>query len=126
MTPRSSPHTATLPSVLGAILMLGMPAAYGAATLVSSTPTRYAALIHSPHVIRLRFSEAVVKKSSMVKLTDPSGRQMRVSLVKNHDASTLEVKIRTRLEAGVYVVHWTLVSAVDGSKTAGAFQFTVR
>jgi methionine-rich copper-binding protein CopC len=106
--------------------MLGIPAAYAAATLVSSTPTRYAALIHSPRVIRLRFSEAVVKKSSMVTLTDLTGRQVRVSPVKIHDGSTLEVKIGARLEAGVYMVRWTLVSAVDGSKSAGGYQFTVQ
>lgn len=116
---------ATLVSVLGAMLMLSVQSAHAAATLVSSTPTRYAALTHSPRVIRLRFSEAIVKKSSLVKLTDLTGREVRVSPVKIRDGSALEVRIGARLGAGVYMVHWTLVSAVDGSQTTGRYQFTV-
>lgn len=121
----ASPRIATLISVLGATLLLGVESAHAAATLVSSTPTRYAALTHSPRVIRLRFSEAVVKKSSFVKLTDLSGRELRVSPVKIRDGSTLEVRIGTRLGPGVYMVHWNLVSAVDDSRTTGKYQFTV-
>lgn len=87
---------------------------------------RYAALIHAPHVIRLHFSEAIVEKSSSVSLTDLAGHQVSVSRVKSHGDSTLEVRIDTRLDAGVYMVHWTSVSAVDGSKATGRYQFTVQ
>ena len=108
------------------MLMLGAPGARSAAVPVTTTPTRYAALIHAPRMIRLRFSEAIVEKSSSVSLTDLAGRQVRVTRVKTHGDSTLEVKINGKLDVGVYMVHWTSVSAVDGSKATGRYQFTVR
>lgn len=108
------------------MVMLGAHAARAAAVLVASTPTRYAAMIHSPRVLRLRFSEAIVRKSSRVRLTDVTGRQVRVTPVKVHADSRMEVAVDAGLGAGVYTVHWTSVSAVDGSKTAGSFQFTVQ
>ena len=109
-----------------AILVLGSPSAHAAAVPVKTTPTRYAALIHAPRVIQLHFSEAIVEKSSSVSLTDLAGRQVRVTRVKTHGDSTLEVKINGKLDVGVYMVHWTSVSAVDGSKATGRYQFTVQ
>lgn len=108
------------------MLMLGVQAGHAAATPVTETPTRYAALIHAPRLIRLRFSEAIVKKSSTVSLVNLTGRQIRVTPVKVHGDDTLEVRVTARLGAGVYMVHWTSVSAVDGSKATGRYQFTVR
>jgi methionine-rich copper-binding protein CopC len=126
MMSRSASGAAALIAMLGAALLLGVPAVHAAARLVSSSPTRYAALIHPPRLIRLRFSEALVSKSSSVKLTAVSGRPVRVAPVTSRDDSTLEVRIRARLDPGVYMVHWTLVSAVDGSRSAGEYQFTVQ
>lgn len=108
------------------MLLLGAQGAHAAAVPVSTTPTRFAALIHAPRVIQLRFSEAIVAKSSSVRLTDLAGHQVPLSRVKIHGDSTLEVRIRGRLDAGVYMVHWTSVSAVDGSKASGRYQFTVQ
>lgn len=108
------------------MLMLGAPNARSAAVPVTTIPTRYAALTHAPRVIRLHFSEAIVGKSSGVTLTDVTGRQVRVTRVKTHGDSTLEVRINAKLAAGVYMVHWTSVSAVDGSKATGRYQFTIQ
>lgn len=108
------------------MLILGAQGARAAAVPVATAPTRYAALIRAPRVIRLRFSEAIVRKSSIVSLTDLTGRQLRVTPVKVHGDDTLEVRIAARLGAGVYMVHWTSVSAVDGSKTSGRYQFTIQ
>lgn len=126
MVPKSGFRAASLSSVLGAVILLGAQPAHAAAAPVATSPVRYAALIHPPRVIRLRFSEAIVKKSSTVTLTDLSGHPVRVKTIKGHDGSSLEVAIATKLGAGVYMVHWTCVSAVDGSKTSGSYQFTVQ
>lgn len=126
MTSKPGFRAASLFSVLGAVILLGTQAAHAAAAPVAMSPVRYAALIHPPRVIRLRFSEAIVKKSSTVTLTDLSGQPVRVKATKNHDDSSLEVAIATKLGAGVYMVHWTCVSAVDGSNTSGSYQFTVQ
>lgn len=125
MTSRPARRSIAVSLVLGAALALGTGAAHAAAVPVSTTPTRYAALTHAPRVIRLRFSEAIVRKSSSVLLTDLSGAQVRVTPVKVHGNDTLEVRIG-KLGAGVYMVHWTTVSAVDGSKASGRYQFTVQ
>ena len=126
MTPKPAWRAATPSLALGALLALGAHAVLGAATPVNSTPTRYAALIHAPRVIRMRFSEAIVKKSSDVRLTDLTGRPVPVTPVKTRDKDSLEVRIAARLGAGVYMVHWTAVSAVDGSRASGRYQFTVQ
>lgn len=111
---------------LGAMLLPGTRAAHAAAVPVITVPTRYAALTHAPRVIRLTFSEAVVGKSSHVSLTDLAGHPVRVGPTEAHGKNSLEVRITGKLDVGVYMVHWTSVSAVDGSKAAGRYQFTVQ
>ena len=126
MTSRSEVRVAALSSVLGAIILLGAQLAEAAAVPVSTTPVRYAALTHAPRVIALRFSEAIVMKSSSVELTDLAGHQVRVIPIRSRGKDSLEVKIAGKLSEGVYMVHWTAVSTVDGSKTSGRYQFTVQ
>ena len=124
MKRRPACHTATLSLALGA-LVLGTPAAQAAATLVATTPARYEALTRSPSVIQLHFSEAIVKKTSGITLTDVGGHPVRVTPVKSAGDSSLAVKVAGSLGPGVYMVHFTAVSAVDGSKSSGRYQFTV-
>ena len=126
MTPRLACRAAALSLALNATLVLGAPSAEAAAVPVATTPARYAALMHAPRVIRLRFSEAIVEKSSSVELTDLAGQQVRVTRVRIRSDRTLEVRINGKLDAGVYMVHWTAVSSVDGSKATGRYQFTVQ
>ena len=133
MTPRPACRAAALSRVLslvlhlalGAVLVLRAQGVHAAAVPVTTSPTRFAALIHAPRVIRLRFSEAIVKKFSGVFLTDLTGHEVRAEPVKVKENDSLEVRIG-RLDAGVYMVHWTTVSAVDGSKASGRYQFTVQ
>lgn len=108
------------------MIMLGAQLAHAAAVPVSTTPVRYAALTHAPRVIRLRFSEAIVLKSSSVQLTDLAGHPVRVIPVPPRGKDSLEARIAGKLSEGVYMVHWTAVSTVDGSKTSGRYQFTVQ
>lgn len=126
MTLQPGFRTAALSSVLCAIIALGAPFAHAAAVPVSTTPMRYAAVTHAPRVIWLRFSEAIVRKSSGLTLTDLAGRSIRLIPVKRRDDRSLEVRIAARLSAGVYMVHWKAVSTVDGSKSSGRYQFTVQ
>lgn len=126
MRASSASRTAALSVALAAALLAGARLAHAAATLVQTSPTRYEALTHAPDMIRLRFSEAIDKQSSSVTLTDLSGHQVRVTPVKVTGDSSLAVKVVGKLGAGVYMVHFTSVSAADGSKTTGSYQFTVQ
>jgi methionine-rich copper-binding protein CopC len=119
-------RAATLSAVLGTTIALGTPSAHAAAAPVVTSPMRFAALIHAPRVIRLRFSEAIVMKSSGVTLTDLAGHQVQVIPVKSHGNDSIQARIAAKLPAGVYRVHWEAVSAIDGAKTSGSYQFTVQ
>ncbi len=126
MTLRPVFRAATLSAALGALIVLGMPSAHGAAAPVVTSPVRFAALIHAPRLIRLRFSEAIVMKSSSVTLTDIAGHQVRLTPVKSRGNDSIQARIAARLPPGVYRVHWQAVSAIDGSTTSGSYQFTVQ
>jgi methionine-rich copper-binding protein CopC len=126
MTLQPGLRAAALSSALGAMIVLGAQLAQAAAVPVSTAPMRYAALTHAPRVIRLRFSEAIVGKSSDLTLTDLAGHAVRVIPVKSRDDRSLEARIAGKLGEGVYMVHWTAVSSIDGSKTSGRYQFTVQ
>lgn len=126
MTHRTACRLAAHSLALGALLVLGAHGAQAAAVPVNTTPTRYAALMHSPRVIRLTFSEAIVAQSSRVGLTDLAGHRVGIEPVKARGNNSLEARIAAKLEAGIYMVHWTAVSAVDGSKASGSYQFTVQ
>ena len=126
MTLRPVLRAATLAALLGAIIVLGTPPAHAAAAPVVMSPMRFAALIHAPREIRLRFSEAIVMKSSGVTLTDLAGHEVRVVPVKSHGNDSIQARIAAKLPAGGYRVHWQAVSAIDGAKTSGSYQFTVQ
>ncbi|MGH8270116.1 MAG: hypothetical protein ACRES1_08605, partial [Steroidobacteraceae bacterium] len=78
MTSQPGIRTAALSSALAALALLLAQPTHAAAAPVSTAPTRYAALIHAPRTIQLRFSEAIVIKSSGVTLTDLAGHPVRV------------------------------------------------
>lgn len=126
MTLRPVFHTAALSAVLGALIALGMPSAHAAAAPVVMSPTRFAALIHAPRQIRLKFSEAIIMKSSGVTLTDLAGHPVRTTPIRSRGNDSIQARIAGKLPAGVYRVHWQAVSAIDGAKTSGSYQFTVQ
>ncbi|HEV7135839.1 MAG TPA: copper resistance CopC family protein [Steroidobacteraceae bacterium] len=126
MTTHPAMRASTLSWALGALILLGAQFAHAAAAPVSTTPTRFAALIHAPRVVSLRFNEAIVRKSSGVSLTDLAGHPVRLIPLNGHGDSSMEARIAAKLGAGVYMVHWKAVSAIDGSRTSGSYQFTVQ
>ena len=118
---------AAMPSaVLCTLIVLGTPSAHATAAPVVTSPMRFAALTHAPQVIRLRFNEAIVMKSSGVTLTDLAGHQVHVVPVKSRGNDSIQARIAAKLPVGVYTVHWKAVSAIDGSRTSGSYQFTVQ
>jgi len=126
MTLQPGFRAAFLSAAIATLVVLGIPSAHAAAAPVVTSPMRFAALIHAPRVIRLRFSEAIVMKSSGVTLTDLAGHQVRVIPVKSRGNDSIQVRIAARLPAGIYRVQWQAVSAIDGAKTSGNYQFTVQ
>lgn len=96
------------------------------AGLLLSDPLDGATLADSPDVIRLVFSEAAEPSLSDVRITDTRGNSFRVGRPESvaDDRRALMVRL-ARLERGVYLVNWRIVSAVDGHPTTGSFVFGV-
>src|SRR5215213_1926295 len=92
-----------------------------------SDPLEGSTLGDTPKVIRLYFSERPELSLSTIRVLDTGGvayQAGRLELVAG-DPLSLAVRVRP-LPAGVYVVSWRVVSAVDGHATAGAYAFGVR
>lgn len=95
------------------------------AVLDSSSPAASQTVATSPDEIRLDFSEAVESGFSRVQLFDADERPVETGPVVRDadDDSVISVGV-PRLDEGVYVVVWRVVS-VDGHPVNGAFPFSV-
>jgi copper transport protein len=97
------------------------------ANYVKSNPASDARLARSPTEIRVTFSETPDPAGSDVAvLLMPQGirqNDARVSLA-GDEPNTLRVAVPQLAEGG-YLVSWTVLSAVDGHETKGAFGFAI-
>ncbi len=96
-------------------------------SLLISDPLDGSTLGDAPDAIRLTFSEAPEPSLSEIRVTDSQGisyQTGRPGLVAG-DPLSLAVGV-ARLDRGVYVVTWRIVSAVDGHATSGMYTFGVR
>lgn len=111
------------------ILALGLlspSAVRGHAELVASEPAANASLPTAPDTLGLEFSEAIDPATASVRLLDAQQHEVNGlgELTANAAATHAEIAL-PELEAGVYTVDYTVVSAVDGHVTAGIFAFLV-
>jgi copper resistance protein C len=100
--------------------------AFAQARFVSATPAA-GSKVGSATEIRLEFNESVDPRFSGLTLTAP--RDVNVELgepeVESGDPRALVVPVTNVLQAGVYTVHWRVVS-FDSHSTQGEFSFTVK
>ena len=114
---------AILVAAASAVVMGG--AAAGHAVYVKSTPGSDARLTKPPAEIRITFSETPEARGSAIEVLDVAGKRMDQGDVgRTEDPSTLRVSVNPIGEGG-YLVNWTVLSAVDGHETKGAFGFAV-
>ncbi|QPT34231.1 copper homeostasis periplasmic binding protein CopC [Proteus penneri] len=114
-----------------AVLFLGMSyqQALAHAHLKSQLPAEGAAIeqAQAPKVITLDFSEGIELAFSKIKVTNSDGKEITVgklSLDPVNNAKLL-LPLESDLSEGDYLVNWNVVS-VDGHKTKGSYQFSVK
>lgn len=106
--------------VLLVLLMAGAPA-WAHASFVSSQPAPGSDLAAAPGVVRMRFTEPLIRDLSTVTVTDPLGQAFRG----NASSDTgMQVDVDST-SPGTYTVEWKTVSPIDGHTLTGSFQFGV-
>ncbi|WP_298747635.1 copper homeostasis periplasmic binding protein CopC [uncultured Brevundimonas sp.] len=108
------------------IVAVSAPAAavFAHARLVRSTPAA-GAVVASPGVVALTFSERMVPAFSGFDLVDASGREAAVRTTVSEDGKTLSGRLSRPLAAGAWTVNWRIASG-DGHRMTGSYGFTVR
>jgi copper resistance protein C len=114
-----------------AIVMLGLGAtlaapAWAHAHLVNSDPPVGSTVKAVDH-IRILFTEPIEIAFSHVEVTGANGKVVPADAPALDPANhaVLLLRLRSRLAAGSYTVHWRVVS-VDTHHTEGTFPFTVK
>lgn len=121
----------TAPRALGATLfLLGSLTAspvFAHAHLQQQTPAANSEVTPAPQTLTLNFSEGIEPGFSGVTLTGPEKRIIPVGkAVRNEkDSTQLVIPLSETLGDGLYTVEWHVVS-VDGHKTKGQYQFSVK
>lgn len=102
-------------------------AAFAHAHLKNQYPASNAEVTTTPQVITLDFSEGIEPNFSGVKVTGPEQAAVKTGKAQRNaqDEKQLIVPINDVLKPGAYQVEWHVVS-VDGHKTKGNYQFTVK
>ena len=85
-----------------------------------------AAVLACATAVRLHFSEALIGRFSILRLSDSAGRPVPIgrSALDPRDQHTVAASIPTRLTRGRYMVDWRVVS-VDTHHVQGSYSFTV-
>lgn len=111
---------------LGALLVLGMQAAFGHAGLVSSEPGRRAQLSVRPTQIRLCFNETIELKFSKLSLEDASGAMVPLGpLQADPDKPVCVIAPLASLVPGSYTVKFRVLS-VDGHTVEKSYGFSLK
>ncbi|MBG3011984.1 copper homeostasis periplasmic binding protein CopC [Proteus faecis] len=114
-----------------AVLFLGMSyqQALAHAHLKSQLPAEGAAIeqAQAPKVITLDFSEGIELAFSKIKVTNSDGKEITVGKLTLDPVNNtkLLLPLESDLSEGDYLVNWNVVS-VDGHKTKGSYQFSVK
>jgi copper transport protein len=123
LPPAIPSHRVVRPLVLAALAVLALArAAAGHAVLQVSSPPHGAVLRTSPDRLDLQFNEAIDSRISTVVLVRDGARIPLEPL--SGEGRTITYKVPP-LDAGLYIVDWRVISAVDGHLTRGSFAFGV-
>ena len=105
-----------------AVVVALLPQAAAAhASIISSRPGAGEELRSAPGVVVLIFSEPIDTTLSRANVIAPDGSSFGPSGISEQD---IQISLSTNLP-GIYQVHWTTVSAVDGHTLSGGFRFGV-
>lgn len=121
----------TAPRALGAMLFvlgtLSAPSVWAHAHLQQQIPAANSEVSPAPTALTLNFSEGVEPGFSGVTLTGPDKRIIPVGKAarSESDKAQLIIPLNETLGGGLYTVEWHVVS-VDGHKTKGQYQFSVK
>ncbi|WP_318393170.1 CopC domain-containing protein YobA [Enterobacter sp.] len=112
------------------ILIAGMTTAqfaFAHAHLKHQYPAADAQVDAAPQALTLNFSEGIEPQFSSVKITGAKQQDIKTGAVKRNenDKTQLIVPLEQPLIPGHYTVDWHVVS-VDGHKTQGKYQFSVK
>lgn len=122
MSPFRCLQTATLISSL-----MMAPSVFAHAHLQGQYPAADAEVAAAPQALTLNFSEGIEPNFSGVKITGAQQQIIRTGSAKRNenDKKQLIVPLEQPLTPGSYTVDWHVLS-VDGHKTHGQYQFTVK
>lgn len=97
------------------------------AHLQQQTPAANSEVSPAPQTLTLNFSEGIEDNFSGVTLKGPNQQTITIGkAVRNGtDKKQLVVPLTESLASGLYTVEWHVVS-VDGHKTKGQYQFSVK
>ncbi len=115
----------TAATVLAAALVSQQALAH--AHLASASPASKAEVSSSPKELTLTFTEGVEASFSGASLTGADGKAIDTAkaTVDSADNKVLHIPLASELKAGEYMVDWHVLS-VDGHKTKGMYNFTVK
>lgn len=121
----------TAPRALGAMLFvlgsLSASSVWAHAHLQQQIPAANSEVSPAPHALTLNFSEGIEPGFSGVTLTGPDKRVIPVGKATRSESNKaqLVIPLNETLGDGLYTVEWHVVS-VDGHKTKGQYQFSVK
>ncbi|REF27917.1 hypothetical protein BDD26_2748 [Xenorhabdus cabanillasii] len=111
------------------VLFVGMSCqqALAHAHLKDQTPAENTTVEAAPQAITLSFSERIELGFSKVKLIGPEKKEIKTGKLALDPATKTQLilPVEDKLAAGEYRVDWSVLS-VDGHKTKGVYNFTVR
>jgi copper transport protein len=113
-------------AAFAAALLIACASVVAHGGLNRADPAPGAALGASPKSVRLFFTEPPEPTLSDIAVVDFKGAAYQISRPQAvaDDPLSLTVPLR-RLERGVYIVNWRVVSAVDGHTTSGSYAFGI-
>lgn len=120
-----------LPRTMGIVLFLTgalmTPTVWAHAHLQQQTPAANTEVSPSPNQLTLDFSEGVEASFSGLTLLDPRGKTVSTEPAVRSESNNkqLIIPLQRSLAPGLYTVKWHVVS-VDGHKTKGQYQFSVK
>lgn len=97
------------------------------AHLAEAAPAAKSHISDSPKEITLTFTEGIEAGFSGAAITEAAGKPVETgkATVNSNDPKILHVPVNSALKAGDYRVNWHVLS-VDGHKTKGSYNFTVK
>jgi copper transport protein len=119
-------HRTALVVTVASLIALSGADPFAHSGLRFSSPLHGATLGASPEFIHLAFVERPEPSLSNVRVVDTNGVTYQTGRLEMAAGDPLSLIVPVKpLGRGVYVVHWRVVSAVDGHATSGAFAFGV-